>query len=111
MDNIKKKLTKEEFHITQEDGTEIPYSGKYCNFFQTGIYLCICCKNPLFSSNSKMNTGGGWPDFKNAINQKVIKYVEDFSLGNKRVEVKCNKCDAHLGHVFNDGPPPDYKRY
>ena len=58
-----------------------------------------------------MKTGGGWPDFKNAINQKVIKYVEDFSLGNKRVEVKCNKCDAHLGHVFNDGPPPDYKRY
>ena len=111
MTSLKNKLTKEQFHITQEGGTEVPYSGKYCNFFQPGLYLCICCDTPLFSSKSKYKSGGGWPDFKSSINDKAIKYVEDYSLGSKWVEVKCFKCDSHLGHVFDDGPPPNFKRY
>ncbi len=111
MKNLKDKLTAEQFHITQEGGTEAPFSGEFCNFFQPGIYLCICCDTPLFNSESKYKTGGGWPDFKSAINENIIKYVDDFSNGSKRTEVKCNNCDSHLGHIFNDGPPPDYKRY
>ena len=109
--NIKNNLTKKQFHITQEGGTEAPFSGEYCNFFQPGLYLCICCKTPLFSSKSKYDFGSGWLDFKSSINEKVIKYIEDFSMESKRIEVKCCKCDSHLGHVFDDGPPPDYKRY
>ena len=111
MKDYKKILTKEEYHITREGGTETPYSGKYCNFFQNGTYRCICCDAPLFKSDHKMKSGGGWPDFTKAINDNIIKYIEDYSLGSKRTEVKCNECDAHLGHVFDDGPPPDFKRY
>ncbi len=111
MNKLKNKLTKEQYHITQEGGTEQPFSGEYCNFFQPGIYLCICCETPLFSSKSKYDSGGGWPDFKSAIDEDLIKFEEDFSLGYKRTEVKCFKCDSHLGHLFDDGPPPDFKRY
>ena len=111
LNKLKNKLTKEQFYITQEGGTEKPFSGEYCNFFQPGLYLCICCEVPLFSSENKYDSGGGWPDFKNAINNKVITFIEDYSLSSKRIEVKCSNCDSHLGHVFNDGPPPDYKRY
>ena len=107
----KEKLTPEQYHITREGGTEAPFSGKYCNFFKPGTYLCICCNSALFSSKDKFNSGGGWPDFSQSINNDAIKYENDFSSENKQIEVKCFTCDAHLGHIFNDGPPPNYKRY
>ena len=113
MSNIKyiKKLTSKEYRITRKGETEAPFTGKYCNLFEKGTYLCICCDIPLFSSKSKYNSGSGWPDFHEAIEEDIIKYVDDYSSGNKQIEVKCNSCDAHLGHVFDDGPPPNYKRY
>ena len=104
-------LTPEEYRITREGGTELPNTGKYCSLFEDGTYLCICCGTPLFSSEEKYDSGSGWPDFHKAITEGIIKYVDDFSSGQKQVEVKCNHCDAHLGHVFDDGPPPDFKRY
>ena len=109
--NYKDSLTSEQYRITRKGGTEQPFSGEYCSLFKPGRYLCICCETPLFSSDSKYNSGSGWPDFHNSISEGVIKYCEDFSTGSKRIEVKCNKCDAHLGHVFDDGPPPYHKRY
>tara|TARA_B100001029_G_C15029223_1_gene435751 strand:+ start:226 stop:573 length:348 start_codon:yes stop_codon:yes gene_type:complete len=109
--NYKNILTQEEYNITRKGGTEAPYSGKYCAFFEKGLYLCKCCNTPLFSSDSKYNSGGGWPDFTNAINKGIIDYIDDYSSGQKQTEVKCSNCNAHLGHVFNDGPPPNYKRY
>ena len=107
MDKYKKKLTAEQYFITRKGGTEKPYSGKYCNYFKPGLYLCICCEIPLFSSISKIKSRGGWPDFKESLDSKLIKYVDD----DDNIEVKCNNCNAHLGHVFNDGPPPLNKRY
>ena len=104
-------LTSEEYHITREGGTEAPFSGKYCKFFDPGIYLCICCNTPLFSSDAKYDSGGGWPDFLSSLDENLIKYVDKYSNEQKQIEVKCNNCDAHLGHVFNDGPPPLNKRY
>ena len=109
--NYKELLTSEEYRITRKGGTEPPFTGKYCNLFDPGTYLCICCKTPLFSSDTKFDSGSGWPDFHKAITEGLVKYVDDFSSGTKQVEVKCNYCDAHLGHIFNDGPPPYIKRY
>ena len=109
--NYKNILTPEEYRITRERGTEAPNTGKYCSLFKDGIYLCICCGTPLFSSKAKYDSGSGWPDFTDAITEEIIKYEDDFSSGIKQVEVKCNHCDAHLGHVFDDGPPPDFRRY
>ena len=109
--NYKDFLTPEEYRIAREGGTEAPFTGKYCSLFDEGTYLCICCGTPLFSSEKKYDSGGGWPDFTGAITEGLIKYVDDFSSGEKQIEVKCNHCDAHLGHVFDDGPPPDFKRY
>ena len=109
--NFKETLTPEQFRITREGATEAPFTGEYCALFETGTYHCICCKTPLFSSETKYDSGGGWPDFTGAITEGLIKYVDDFSSGEKQIEVKCNHCDAHLGHVFDDGPPPDFKRY
>ena len=109
--NYKDSLTPEQYRVTREGETEAPFTGKYCTFFETGAYLCICCETPLFSSDSKYDSGSGWPDFIETIMEGIIKYVEDYSSGQKQVEVKCNNCDAHLGHVFDDGPPPDFKRY
>ena len=104
-------LTPEEYRVTREGGTEAPYAGKYCSLFAPGIYLCVCCKTPLFSSKTKFDSGGGWPDFHDTITAGVIKYKNDYNSDLKQVEVKCANCDAHLGHVFNDGPPPNFKRY
>ena len=109
--NYKDILTPEEYRIAREGGTEPPNIGKYCSLFEDGTYLCICCRTPLFSSEAKYDSGSGWPDFHEAITEGIIKYVNDFSSGQKQVEVTCNHCDAHLGHVFDDGPPPDLKRY
>ena len=110
-DKYKNKLTSEQYRITREGGTETPYSGEYCNLFADGTYLCICCNAPLFSSKKKYDSGSGWPDFHGAISDGIIQYKDDYSSGVKQIEVKCNNCDAHLGHVFDDGPPPEFKRY
>ena len=107
----KKNLTPEEYRITREGKTEAPFTGKYCNLFKKGTYLCICCNTPLFSSKSKFNSGSGWPDFHSAIKKGILKFENDHSSGLKQIEVKCNQCNAHLGHVFEDGPAPYYKRY
>ena len=109
--NYKETLTPEQYRITREGGTETPYTGKYCNLFEPGTYLCICCGTPIFNSDAKYDSGSGWPDFYEAITEGIIIYVDDFRSGQKQIEVKCKHCDAHLGHVFEDGPPPDYKRY
>jgi len=109
--NYKETLTPEQYRITREAGTETPYTGKYCNLFKPGTYLCICCGTPIFNSDAKYDSGSGWPDFYEAITEGIIIYVDDFRSGQKQIEVKCKHCDAHLGHVFEDGPPPDYRRY
>ena len=112
-DNLKykNKIISEEYRITRKGETEMPFSGKYCNFFEDGIYLCVCCDTPLFNSKSKFNSKSGWPDFHSAIKNELLKFQDDFSSGHKQIEVKCNTCNAHLGHVFDDGPAPHHKRY
>ena len=107
----KEKLTPEQFRVTRKGGTEIPFSGEYCNVFAKGIYLCICCETPLFNSESKFNSGSGLPDFHSAIKKGNLKFEDDYSSGQKQIEVKCNTCDAHLGHIFQDGPLPNKERY
>ena len=109
--NYKDILTQEEYRVTREGGTEAPNTGKYCSLFENGTYLCVCCGTPLFSSESKYDSGSGWPDFTNAITEGIIKYKDNSSFVEKQIEVKCNICNAHLGHIFDDGPPPDFKRY
>ena len=107
----KKKLTSEEFRILRKKGTELPFTGKYCLNKKEGIYTCTACKTPLFSSDTKYNSISGWPSFYDALNKKNIKLKKDISLGMKRVEVICSKCNGHLGHLFEDGPKPTGLRY
>ena len=104
-------LTPEQFKITRRKGTEPPFSGKYNNFKNKGIYQCICCDNKLFSSETKFDSGTGWPSFWTPISNKSVRGKADYSLFRKRIEFLCDRCDAHLGHVFNDGPPPTGLRY
>ena len=109
--NYKDILNPDQYRIAREGSTEAPFTGQYCSLFEPGTYLCICCGTPLFSSKSKYDSGSGWPDFHETITEGVIKYEDDLSSGTKQTEVKCSSCDAHLGHVFDNGPPPDFKRY
>jgi peptide-methionine (R)-S-oxide reductase len=118
LDNIKNdeywidKLSKSEFDVCRKKGTEYPFTGKYDKFYENGIYICKCCKKPLFSSKSKFDSGSGWPSFYESIENGAIKYEEDGSLAVKRVEILCSNCNAHLGHVFDDGfGTPTNKRY
>ena len=104
-------LTEEEFFVCREKGTEPAFSGNYDKFYEDGMYLCKCCQNQLFSSNEKFDSGSGWPSFTAPITKENILYIEDTSHGMTRVEVQCSKCKSHLGHVFNDGPSPNYKRF
>ena len=104
-------LTEEEFFVCREKGTEPAFSGNYDKFYEDGTYLCKCCKNQLFSSNEKFDSGSGWPSFTAPITKENILYIKDTSHGMTRVEVQCSKCKSHLGHVFNDGPSPNYKRF
>lgn len=100
----KKSLTDEQFFVTRKKGTERPFSGKYYLLDEDGIYKCVCCGNPLFKSDSKFDAGCGWPSYTEPISKDSVIYEEDKSHGMIRTEVRCGKCDAHLGHVFDDGP-------
>jgi peptide-methionine (R)-S-oxide reductase len=106
-----KELSEESFHVARLGGTERPFSGKYWDFEKEGSYICICCNTPLFKSDSKFDAGCGWPSFFEPLNDDTIDEVSDYSLLVPRTEVRCSNCDAHLGHVFNDGPNPTGLRY
>ena len=110
-DEWKTLLDDESYHVTRESGTEKPFTGKYWDFNRQGNYKCICCGQELFQSDTKFDSGCGWPSFFFPKDQNLIRELEDNSFGMKRIEVKCSKCDAHLGHVFNDGPMPTGLRY
>ncbi len=105
------KLTAEQFHVCREKGTEPPFTGKYTDCTQTGIYHCVCCGHPLFASEHKYHSGCGWPSFWDPLNTDSLNQQEDTSHGMRRIEVTCSHCDAHLGHVFPDGPQPTGLRY
>lgn len=105
------KLTPEQFSICRMKGTEPPFTGKYVDCKKTGIYHCICCGNPLFDSKTKYDSGSGWPSFWDVLSENSIAEHADISHGMRRVEVTCKACDAHLGHVFEDGPEPTGLRY
>jgi len=108
---IKQKLTKEEYKVLREKGTEAPFSGKYVNTKDSGMYVCKVCGTELFSSLAKFDSGTGWPSFTEPANLEHVELVEDNSFGMHRTEVKCKKCGSHLGHVFDDGIEKDGKRY
>jgi len=107
----KQKLTPEQYNICINKGTEPPFSGKYCDSKEKGIYKCVCCGEHLFHSNTKFDSGSGWPSFYDPVDEKNIEYISDSSFGMVRTEVNCNKCGSHLGHVFDDGPKPTNLRY
>ena len=110
-DELKKKLTAEQYHVTQEKGTERPFTGKYWDMHEDGTYHCVVCGATLFSSGTKFESGSGWPSFYAPIDEKNLKMVEDNAYGMKRIEVECANCGAHLGHVFPDGPKPTGLRF
>ena len=105
------QLTSEQFRITRQKGTERPNSGALCSIYDAGKYACVCCDTPLFDSTIKFSSGTGWPSFTQPIKENAIKYERDTAFGTVRVEVMCNSCEAHLGHVFPDGPEPSGLRY
>lgn len=107
----KEQLTPEQFNVTRKKGTERPFTGEYHNNKEKGIYKCVCCGADLFSSEEKYDSGTGWPSYWAPINQDNIKEEADWSLFMRRTEILCSNCDAHLGHVFPDGPPPTGLRY
>ena len=110
-DEWARQLTPEQFRITRQKGTERAGTGAYCESHVAGKYNCICCDEPLFDSTVKFASGSGWPSFTEPVRQNAIKYEKDTSFGMVRVEILCSVCDAHLGHVFPDGPPPSGLRF
>jgi methionine-R-sulfoxide reductase len=110
-DEWKKLLTEEEFYIARKKGTERAFTGEYCEAHDPGLYACRCCGTLLFDSSLKFESGTGWPSFTQPYTENVVAYHKDGSFGMVRVEVLCNVCDAHLGHVFPDGPKPSELRY
>jgi peptide-methionine (R)-S-oxide reductase len=107
----KKQLTDEQYHVTREAGTECAFAGAYWNNHEPGMYHCVCCGEPLFDSNTKFNSGTGWPSFNKPTGESSVVEHRDTKYGMVRTEVRCAKCDAHLGHVFEDGPAPTGLRY
>lgn len=105
------KLTEEQFQVTQKKGTERAFTGKYVDHKEDGTYTCVCCHQPLFSSETKYDSGSGWPSFWTPLAGDAVKVVRDTSHGMIREEVTCSHCGAHLGHVFEDGPKPTGLRY
>lgn len=108
---LRSRLTPEQFSITQEKATERPFTGEYWSTHDTGVYYCVVCMTPLFLSDTKFDSGCGWPSFFKSIDPKNIKELKDSSHGMVRTEITCARCGAHLGHVFDDGPPPTGLRY
>ena len=107
----KDTLTPEQFEVCINKGTEPPFTGKYYNNKEKGTYKCICCGEPLFKSDTKYDSGSGWPSFWQPLSDEKIEYISDTDYGMVRTEVNCKKCGAHLGHVFDDGPKPTNQRY
>jgi peptide-methionine (R)-S-oxide reductase len=107
----KKQLTPEQYAVARKKGTERAFTGKYYKEHGEGVYRCVCCGNPLFSSDTKFESGTGWPSFSAPIDEQNVKTETDNAYGMARTEVLCEKCDAHLGHVFEDGPAPTGLRY
>jgi len=105
------ELTPEQYQVTRNKGTEAPFTGEYNTYKEDGMYHCICCGAALFNSDQKYDSGSGWPSFWDAVNKDNVHQEEDLSLGMRRIEVSCATCDAHLGHVFPDGPNPSGERY
>ncbi|GBF48611.1 peptide methionine sulfoxide reductase MsrB [Leptospira ryugenii] len=110
-EELKKKLSPLAFHVTQNKGTERPFTGEYYQHKEEGVYVCACCEQELFSSETKYESGSGWPSYYQAISKTAIEEEVDLSHGMKRVEIHCSRCGAHLGHVFPDGPRPTGLRY
>ena len=107
----KNQLTPEQFYVCRKKGTEPPFTGEYNACKEAGIFRCVCCGNELFHSQKKFDSGTGWPSFWEPVGEENVKTESDRSLGGERTEVLCSVCDAHLGHVFEDGPPPTGLRY
>ncbi|XP_027823281.1 methionine-R-sulfoxide reductase B3 isoform X1 [Ovis aries] len=108
---LRKRLTPLQYHVTQEKGTESAFEGEYTHHKDPGIYKCVVCGTPLFKSETKFDSGSGWPSFHDVINSDAVTFTDDFSYGMHRVETSCSQCGAHLGHIFDDGPRPTGKRY
>jgi len=106
----KKELTPIQYKVTRQNGTELAFTGEYWNYFEDGIYTCVCCGAELFSSKTKFESSCGWPSFFDKLNENIV-LKQDISFGMVRTEVRCKYCDAHLGHVFEDGPKPTGLRY
>lgn len=107
----RRQLSDQQFEVTRRKATERPFSGKYNDCKDSGTYLCVCCGAPLFSSAHKFDSGSGWPSYWQAVAPDAVKTAEDFSHFMRRTEAVCARCDAHLGHVFDDGPDPTGQRY
>ena len=110
-DEWQRQLTPEEFSIARKDGTEPAFTGRYWDCKEDGLYVCVCCGNHLFSSKTKFESGTGWPSFTKPVCDRNIRTDLDTRFFMNRTEVLCRRCDAHLGHVFDDGPPPTFQRY
>ena len=111
MEKWNEKLTQEQYQVCIRKGTELPFTGKYWDCKKDGLYCCVCCGNELFDSEEKFDSGTGWPSFWAPAKTQNLKSALDKSHGMRRIEVQCNNCGAHLGHVFDDGPHPKGKRY